>query len=93
MSPSLALAQLEASPSSSLLSSESASESTLAKQQCYELQNQRLLMKQIRRLRESSKKDVKKPRGALTRVMQHLQTFAWVAMVPRRCLRRRRRSS
>ena len=52
------------------------SESNLAKQQCYRLQNQRLLMKEIRRLRKSSKKDTKNARNALTRVMQHLQTFA-----------------
>ena len=52
------------------------SESKLAKQQCYEQHNQKLLMKEIRRLRKSSKKDVKKARGALTRVMKHLQAFA-----------------
>ena len=52
------------------------SESNLAKQQCYGLHNQKLLMKEIRRLRKSNKKDMKKARGALTRVMQHLQTFA-----------------
>ena len=33
-------------------------------------------MNEIRRLRKSNKKDVKKAHGALTRVMQHLQTFA-----------------
>ena len=33
-------------------------------------------MKEIRRFRKSNKKNVKKARGALTRVMQHLQTFA-----------------
>ena len=52
------------------------SESDLAKQQCYGVHNQRLLMKEIRRIRKSSKKDVKKARNTLTRVMQYLQTFA-----------------
>ena len=47
------------------------SESNLAKQQCYGLQNQRLLMKEIRKVRKSSKKDAKKARNALTRVIQH----------------------
>ena len=50
------------------------SESNLAKQQYYGLHNQN--MKEIRRFRKSNKKNVKKARGALTRVMQHLQTFA-----------------
>ena len=44
------------------------SKPNLAKQQCYGLNNQKLLMKEIRRLRKSNKKDVKKARGALTRV-------------------------
>ena len=52
------------------------SESNLAKQQRYALQNQKLLMKEIRRLRKSNKKDVKKARNALTRVMHHMQIFA-----------------
>ena len=47
------------------------SESNLAKQQCYGLQNQRLVMKEIRKIRKSSKKDAKKARNALARVMQH----------------------
>ena len=52
------------------------SESNLGKQQCYRLHNQKLLMTEIRRLRKSNKKDVKKARSALTRIMQHLQTIA-----------------
>ena len=47
-------------------------ESNLAKQQCYALQNHKLLMKEIKRVRKSNKKDVKKARNALT----PLQTFA-----------------
>ena len=52
------------------------SELNLAKQQWYALQNQKLLMKEIKRVRKTNKKDVKKARNSLTRVMQHLQTFA-----------------
>ena len=51
-------------------------ESNLAKQQYYVAQNQKLLMKEIKRVRKSRKKDVKKARSSLTRAMQHLQTFA-----------------